>query len=343
MIKVSVIIPVYNVANYLNDCIHSLLNQTLKEIEFIFVNDGSSDNSQEIIEKYKKQDSRISLINQKNAGVSVARNNGIKLAKGLYIGFVDGDDFVEKDMFEVLFNETEKNDLDVVVSNFIIEQDGVKKITQPFFATKKIFNKQKIQCEIIPFLIKNDDLNTCCTKIFKNSFITENNINFPKGKELGEDALFNLQVFNLANNAIFTEYAGYHYREVVGSATRNILTKDYFNKALEVYRLDYIKNYNISLDQKQVDELKGFRFINTIISILHIYLRPNKNMGFKLRYKKVKSIINNSDVQEVLKKYYLNIKNEQQKYTQFILFCVKKKCMLGLILATSYSNYKNKL
>src|SRR6476646_4070363 len=95
--KVSVIIPVYNAGKYITRCIESLLNQTLQECEFIFINDGSIDDSREIIEGYKQVDDRIILINQVNQGVSIARNKGLYLAAGEYVGFVDADDCIEKD------------------------------------------------------------------------------------------------------------------------------------------------------------------------------------------------------------------------------------------------------
>ncbi|MES9697320.1 glycosyltransferase [Bacillus sp. JJ927] len=100
----SVIIPVYNAEKYITQCIESLLNQTLRECEFIFINDGSTDNSEKIIEDYKKINDRITLINQENQGVSIARNRGLDVSTGEYVGFVDADDYIEKDMYEMLYN-----------------------------------------------------------------------------------------------------------------------------------------------------------------------------------------------------------------------------------------------
>src|SRR3954470_7921673 len=103
-IKVSVVIPVYNAEKYITECIESLLNQTLKQCEFIFVNDGSSDNSSQIINEFKKKDNRIILINQENQGVSIARNNGLKAASGEYVGFVDADDYIDCEMYETIYS-----------------------------------------------------------------------------------------------------------------------------------------------------------------------------------------------------------------------------------------------
>ena len=115
---VSIIVPIYNAEKYIEKCIKSLINQTYKNIEIILVNDGSTDNSGNICEKYKKQDSRIVLINKKNAGVSSARNDALKIAKGEYISFVDADDKPEKNMIEEMLTSAVDNNSDIVISEY---------------------------------------------------------------------------------------------------------------------------------------------------------------------------------------------------------------------------------
>lgn len=119
MKQVSIIVPVYNMEHYLEKCMDSLVNQTLKDIEIIVVNDGSVDNSLKILNKYKKQYPEVvKIINQENSGISVARNNGLKLATGKYVGFVDSDDFVDLNMFKYLYDECERTKADIVVCNY---------------------------------------------------------------------------------------------------------------------------------------------------------------------------------------------------------------------------------
>lgn len=119
MKSVSVIVPVYNMEKYLNKCMDSLVNQTLEDIEIIVVNDGSSDNSQKILDKYKEEyPNKIKVINQENLGISAARNNGIKVATGKYLGFVDSDDFVDLNMFKHLYKKIEETSSDIVVCNY---------------------------------------------------------------------------------------------------------------------------------------------------------------------------------------------------------------------------------
>lgn len=119
MKKVSIVVPVYNMEKYLEKCMDSLVNQTLEDIEIIVVNDGSTDNSIKILKKYKKKyPDKLIIIDQENQGISVARNNGIDISTGKYIGFVDSDDYVKYDMFENLYNKIEKSKADIVVCNY---------------------------------------------------------------------------------------------------------------------------------------------------------------------------------------------------------------------------------
>ena len=113
MPKVSIIIPVFNVENYLERCLKSVIAQTFKDIEIIIINDGSIDKSLEICKKFAESDKRIILINQKNSGVSAARNTGIDIATGKYLSFVDSDDFITPDMIEFLLTNLEEHDADI--------------------------------------------------------------------------------------------------------------------------------------------------------------------------------------------------------------------------------------
>ena len=115
MPRLSIIVPIYNVEKYLSRCIESILNQTFKDFELILVNDGSTDNCKEICEKYKRMDSRIIVANKKNGGLSSARNLGIDISKGDYIGFVDSDDFIDVHMYEILLNTINAYDSDIVI------------------------------------------------------------------------------------------------------------------------------------------------------------------------------------------------------------------------------------
>ena len=122
MPKVSVVVPIYNVENYLEKCIKSLISQSLTDLEIILVDDGSTDSSSVICDKYSILDSRIVVIHKKNGGLVSARKTGLKIAKGDYIGFVDGDDYIDERMYEDLLSYISKNGVDVVNSGFLIDE-----------------------------------------------------------------------------------------------------------------------------------------------------------------------------------------------------------------------------
>ena len=137
MIKVSVIVPVYNTEEYLEKCLNSLINQTLKEIEIICVNDGSTDNSGKILKQYAKRYPQVKVIEQQNLKQGAARNNGVKTATGEYIGYVDSDDWVDLDYFEKLYNTAKKYDSDIALATNIRTNVRLTKfIVEDFF--KKI-------------------------------------------------------------------------------------------------------------------------------------------------------------------------------------------------------------
>ena len=125
---ISVIVPIYNMENYLEKCLDNLINQTLKEIEIICINDGSVDNSLKILKNFANKDNRIIILNQKNQGQGIARNNGIKIARGEYIGFCDPDDWIELNMFENMYNKAIQNQADIVECDFISHYEHRNKI-----------------------------------------------------------------------------------------------------------------------------------------------------------------------------------------------------------------------
>ncbi|MGF7118943.1 glycosyltransferase [Methanobacterium oryzae] len=180
MPKVSVIIPVHNVEKYLEECLNSLVNQTLKDIEIICVNDGSTDKSLEILEKFAAKDDRITIINQENQGAGAARNKGLKIARGEYLSFLDADDFFELDMLEKVYNFSSKNSLDIAVygaNTFNDKTSRIEKIDydirREYLPKKNIFNYNDF-----PKYVFNTFQNWAWNKLFKRTFILENNIQF---------------------------------------------------------------------------------------------------------------------------------------------------------------------
>ena len=138
MPKVSIIVPVYNVGKYLSKCLDSLINQTLEDIEIICINDGSTDNSLDILKSYRTKDSRIKIIDKPNEGLSITRNLGIHSATGNYIGFIDSDDWIDLDFYEKLYSAITSNDVDIACATIIRKRENSSKY-RVFFKEEKIY------------------------------------------------------------------------------------------------------------------------------------------------------------------------------------------------------------
>jgi glycosyltransferase involved in cell wall biosynthesis len=341
-IKVSVIIPVYNAEEHLGHCIDSLISQTLNEVEFIFINDGSKDKSKDIIERYQQLDSRIKLINQKNKGVSIARNNGLKIARGEYVGFVDADDYVQREYYEILYKAARKKNHDVIITNFESYSNGNIHINTYPFVEGQTFKENYIQNDIIPYFLKEDNCNSVCNKLYKRKLIKENNLKFPNQVALGEDGMFNIDFFCFSNSGEYLNYTGYHYREVQGSATRNIKDRDYFKRAIDAYQFKLPTSVNTNLDNDRIQKYKAIKLVKNVMSYIHLYYIPTKELSFFKRYSYIKNMVQHHSVNEALPFYYRDIYPISGRYEKLIIELIKRKSAVGLYLATSYSRFRNK-
>lgn len=203
---VTVIVPIYNVEEYLEDCIKSIINQTYKNIEIILIDDGSTDESLDICKRYANNDKRIIIIEQENFGVSCARNKGIEIAKGDYITFVDSDDWIEKGFIETLYNEAKEKEADVTMCGYnrVIGQ-----------SKEKIYIKGEKQCfdandYSIKVLNPQTGFGFCHMKLIKRQCIDK--VRFNETLTVGEDALFNMQIAKNIDKAILLEKRLYNYR-----------------------------------------------------------------------------------------------------------------------------------
>lgn len=213
--KISIIIAVYKCEDYIEECTRSLFEQTLDNIEYIFINDATPDNSfhilNNIIKKYPNRKPEIKIINlEKNGGVANARQIGITLARGEYIIHADSDDWVDKDMYERLYIKAKETDADIVGCNFRHEfTNNQYDFHQQYANTKEENIRRLINGRIFPSL---------CTSLTRRSLISDNNVSFPIGKNMGEDLFFNLQIYLYAKKIVGMDWAPYHYRHTEDSS-----------------------------------------------------------------------------------------------------------------------------
>ena len=262
---VSIVIPIYNMENKLEKCIDSVLKSTLKEIEIILVNDGSLDKSGEICENYKMKDKRIRTIHKKNGGISSARNAGMKIAKGKYIGFVDPDDTILPEMFEKLFTEAEQTRADCVNCNFtIISKNSTRQAISPLtgcYLGKEI--KDEILLPMIGKRYKNVDF-ICCVwnKLYLLDTIRNNHISFREEIRHTEDILFNAEVFSVINKIVFISDELYEYYKNEGT-----LSSTFHDDEIEVKLFSYDVYTNLLPAYYEISERNEMirYFINSYI------------------------------------------------------------------------------
>ena len=226
MPKVSVIIPVYNTENFLRKCLDSVCNQTLQDIEIICINDCSTDGSLEILREYAKKDNRIKLVELfENGGAAKARNIGIDIAKGEYIGFVDSDDFIDLDFYEKLYNKAYFNKSEICKGNVVdITLDGIK-------------HPSKINTKIRNNKIYFNSL--YCIAIYQLDFVKKNNIIFLQNYCWGEDRLFPIKACFFAKNIDILDGIFYYYKRREGSTTCSQITSEKFLSAVRTTKIIY--------------------------------------------------------------------------------------------------------
>ncbi|NLL79351.1 MAG: glycosyltransferase [Clostridiales bacterium] len=214
--KVSVIVPVFNVEEYLTDCIESILHQTYSNLEIILVDDGSTDQCPQICDLYAAKDERIKVIHKENGGLADARNAGVKAATGAYIAFLDSDDYIDKDMYRILVSALQENDADIAVAKWqAFEKEPAQKKMEDDI--RFVLNGK----EVLDFLILGKDGYTISPSVWDRIYKREviDGFQFPVGK-CYEDLLWTTQVFERAERCVYLNRTLYFYRQRDNSITK---------------------------------------------------------------------------------------------------------------------------
>lgn len=297
--KISVIIPIYNVEDYLEQCVESILNQTYTNLEIILVNDGSTDSSGEICDRYKNIDKRIKVIHKENGGLSDARNYGIEASTGDYIAFLDSDDWADKNLYMTLYKNIKKNHADISICNF-----------KKYYSDKDIEKQElnEVKCysniEALERLYCNDAviMVVAWNKLYKRKVIGD--LRFPVGKIHEDEYLTPMIIYN-ANKISYINNELIYYRQRENSIT---------NKKFNIKRLDYLyalENRNRFFKDNNLDKLHNNGVEKYIYSIINIFFEVEKS-----------NIENKKEVKKILKeKFKIIIKeNNKQNKIEFKIF-----------------------
>ena len=265
MKKVSIIVPVYNTEKYLGKCLESLSRQSLEDIEIICVDDGSSDNSGQICDRFASLDKRFTVIHKENEGVSKARNTALDIADGVYVGFVDSDDWVECNMFEKLYEKAVSNSYDIVQCAY----NGGRKCEKELTLTGEE--------EIIPSFMEGAVSNSVWDKIYKAELIRD--IRFEIDLRFAEDFEFNARALLSARVVSIIPDVLYHYTERAGSETHFSINNAHID-GFRVY--DYLKaevKTEKALNAIAETELsESLRFLDSIIAHSEIDKKYQKDL-----------------------------------------------------------------
>lgn len=276
-IIISIIIPVYNAEKFLDNCIGSVVNQTYKNLEIIIINDGSTDNSERIIKKWKYSDGRIKYIKQSNLGVAEARNKGMVEAQGEYIFFIDSDDTLKLDAIETLVSHCKRSATDIVLGNyFIVEENKTVKSKSLISKVIESSNIDSTNTKVNMFLFNGRPLATVWNKLYKTSFLKKYNLRFI-GNVFAEDRLFNLMCFvNNSSITVVNEYT-YFYNIIDNSRSRKF-RETFFDECVALLHTlySYLENKSILGNNQDLLEIT---VVYEIDNILSYYYNHFKSIG----------------------------------------------------------------
>lgn len=325
-ILISIVIPVYNVEKYLEECLESAVNQTFKSIEIIAVNDGSTDSSLAVLKKYAHKYNNVQIINQENRGLSGARNVGLAHIKGKYVYFLDSDDYIDLNMIKECYELAENNDLDII--NFDAEVFYDRDVKSDF---KPDYNRSNILESIV---YKGEDFykyavsrnaykSSVCLCFYKADFLREFNFKFYEGIT-HEDELFSAKAFLLANRVMYYPKP-YFYRRVregsimtQGKSIKNI--EGYLTVANELAKLRKI------IDNQETENVLNKQILNFYDACLRLTILifdDNKELMIQIRRIK-KNILNNYHLIELNKNLLVKL-----TFPKFYAYCIKRKVYIN--------------
>lgn len=294
MPELSVIVPVYNVREYLSRCVDSILNQTFKNLEVILVDDGSTDGSGELCEEYAKKDKRIKTIHKMNGGVSSARNAGLRSANGKYIGFVDADDYLCNAYYASLMKDAEGKD--VVFSNFSIDSNG--KILHIYQRNMSFLTKNPLNFKLLyrasegkvedDTLIDESIAVFCWRAIYKNMFIKKNDLQFDETLYRGEDRIFlmNVLLHTSKIGLVENEYGYYYFQRGTASLVgqKNAMRYNSQNflmcKNMDCAEQEVCKR-NPTITEKELLEIRDKRAVSMRTLVIVNEFKYNRNNAVK--------------------------------------------------------------
>ena len=297
-ITVSVIVPVYNTGHLLRPCLDSLQDQTLTDMEFILVNDGSTDESGAICDEYAANDSRFRVIHKKNAGVSRARNDGISVAQGQFIGFVDSDDTIHPDMFLRLFEKSAEHSADIVLCDSVAvkNEQVVDHETFRTLPTSTLLSKSQITPEILLEIA-----GSACRCIYRTELLRENTILFPVDLKFSEDRIFNICAIGSSNYIYYCKEVFYN-RLLHSSSAVHRFYPNYFEIAKDAANRTKDAIAQFWNDDEAFQTAYLSQFIGAALAAINNYFYKTSTLSKANAFQKVRSLCEDAQLRSAISK-----------------------------------------
>ena len=334
-IKISIVIPVYNVELFLDECINSVVNQTYKNIEIILVDDGSTDQCPVKCDEWAKRDNRIKVIHKKNAGLGEARNSGMNISTGDYICFVDSDDYIDKDTIEKIYNVLEEYDYDIIHYGFKYV-DCDKNILNRYMPSPTCtkYKNEKVLKDFFPNLInllpgeKKFNMNfSACMCAIKMKVIEKNKWKFVSERKIISEDIYSLSILYKSIKSVYILKEDLYSYRMVNSSLTHIYRDDRFKKVKIMYN-ELIKIY----EEEFINERYRYLYLSYIIGCIKSI--ATSNIKYSKKRKLVLEISNDKQLKDIL-----NNNKKETKSRKLFFWCLKNN-MITLTLILAYFQSK---
>ena len=315
--KISIIIPVYKTEKYLKKCLDSILKQTYKNLEIILVDDGSPDSSGKICDEYAQKDKRIVVVHQKNFGVSYARNVGLNIATGEYVAFVDSDDWIDSNMYEVMLSQIKKNNFDIVRCSYLKEYESETQKVDHFYKENTEINLGEVRKNILKLLVTGK-IHAYLPLLLIRKAIILDEMRFNSFVSMREDLIWLIAVLAKAKNISILTDTMYHYYQNENSATNSKRNRE---KNIKDMIIVYEEIYKTLEENKLLDiylnETLAFSIFFRISSEVSVWIKETKDKALLLflqeseSFKKIIKNVNSKDL-SIINKIFIFLYNKEK-------------------------------
>lgn len=339
-VRISIIVPIYNADRFLDRCMQSIYAQTFTDYEIILVNDGSSDNSDEICKKYQSQDERITYIKKENEGAGSARNAGLAVARGEYVAFPDVDDWFESEMYAELYELAKNGDYDVVISGinyYQQKEDGVLVYSRTDLPKVMTFSSmQECRKNITAFFPTTTIFDSPCNKLYKRSVIECNNLRFTDLRRC-QDATFNIDFYNCIHSAASINKAYYNYMENTVADVQRKFPKNLIDISIFYYShlRDILTEWGVYTGF--IKQHYDTSFVIAVYSTINRYDNPRWSLSSSEQVDYIQDILNRKEIKEFLSD------SDVRDDAQYMYDCIIHKDVSAIMRAHKKEVFKERM